>query len=1524
MAKSKYEELLNMAHQATNGAGAAFSRDESGKTYVNTYTGNNTRQQVEFTPEKPVEQRQSKYEELLNMAYQATNGAGAAFSKDEQGNVYVTPWEATKKRKEETEAAKTGGVYAPEDMSVADTVIDRLLGVDRTQVTGEKTNWGKLLSGAWSKGWNQWNNLNWKSMKFLFGDLAEDLHALGTETVNGVIDALNLIPGVNLKYIGQDSKNLIEWGAEDAAAGLEAATQKYQANANSSRAAQIIDQFGTSTVAAIPMAIEAAILGPAQAAQAGAATTGGLTYFSGLQSASGMEAAGMMASEGMKKLFSNPQFWTSYLQVAGDGYESAKEEGMSDEDAGLYGLVNGFFNALVEIGGGDEALGGIQNLPMRLQQQGGKHAVVEWFKDAVLGEAKEEVIQGALERGLLQGMQGDSISEMFSADPNNTRAAFNPITATQEAIGGGVVGALLGAGQTAAVKALNTTASAVQDRAQARQEQRIQTAQETGQQLVQQVITNMDVPEQYQSVLLDDFNNGTANAQEYAIGAWEAFRLGEQGLTLEQAIETSENSDKLSRAQFEHAWTTGARKAGNVTTTERTETRRAANVPEYSSIEEFSRDFPQPQAVESIFNGAADTDVNEFAAGFRAAYDMGRSGVSANYLTGTDKSGTPYVATLTQAQAQAAYDLGRQDAGTTAQQRADKTASRQQGNLKRVRGTVKGEGVTIADMKAAFNDSQNTAYRLLTRYADTTGVNIVLYNSQADATGAFTDANGRFQWKDDTIYIDINSGLDNIKNVNDLGQYTMLRTFAHEFTHFIEKWNAKEYNEFREFVFQTLEARGENVHDLIEMRMAEDASGNMTYEQASREVVADAMTDILPDSTLVQQLATEHQNIFRQLLKKLREFSARLKQYYRQITKEAPREARALQENGAYLESIVEMWDRIAKGAVENYQGANGETLIDQPAKPANLPRQQKQTQRKTEAEQKQTQQTQEAQEPERRRVGMEFFRPVEVTEEEAPDLKSMVERAQPQTREIGRDYFPANDFTSQAEEAPNLAQMAAQRNQPVSRDRFPANDFTSQAEEAPSLKDMVPKREESAAEPEAAEPAAEELPEEPTVAEVLEAAEESEKPVEPVPAKAETEKAKERLKKGVSVPVEKANADAIRHGLETRQLSLDNITLTGTVRGFNVEQRAHLIDELISAYYDGKREAKISVPYDGKFTLDASLNNVVDMLSMLKAKVTQDVIFNKKLDALLRKNSPKTLKVGDEWFITATGMELIPITQEAAEFAGTSKKAGGYGASITSLSGGMEQIITSDYTRLTQAPEEVTFSNKSVYYRFRTEGDPLYVSKPAFGYFDGGRLYGTEFTVYRLSGEQNTYQTMKVENPDGTVAGYLLGGKINPNLKEMQTMPTSLKSFSKKAMQEMAKGETQKPASPKTVKESTKNGRHDGTAEERKAGNDNAGLDEGSEGVRGGSAGRETAQNSSELQEPAGDLQERSDGGESSVREPAQNDRAAEPDRNGRNDRNGDGGRLQSGSNASRPVRENGKPRPEFQGTVPIKQNGK
>ena len=41
-------------------------------------------------------------------------------------------------------------------------------------------------------------------------------------------------------------------------------------------------------------------------------------------------------------------------------------------------------------------------------------------------------------------------------------------------------------------------------------------------------------------------------------------------------------------------------------------------------------------------------------------------------------------------------------------------------------------------------------------------------------------------------------------------KYTMLRTFSHEFTHFLEKYHSVWYNDFRKVVFETFPSRDED------------------------------------------------------------------------------------------------------------------------------------------------------------------------------------------------------------------------------------------------------------------------------------------------------------------------------------------------------------------------------------------------------------------------------------------------------------------------------------------------------------------------------------------------------------------------------------------------------------------------------------------------------------------------------------------------------------------------------------------
>ena len=310
-------------------------------------------------------------------------------------------------------------------------------------------------------------------------------------------------------------------------------------------------------------------------------------------------------------------------------------------------------------------------------------------------------------------------------------------------------------------------------------------------------------------------------------------------------------------------------------------------------------------------------DVAQFDAAYQAAYDMGKSGVNLSYAMQSEST-----AYLSEEQRKLAHAAGADASTSAANTQAEANKAKANGKTGRRKGVVKGEGVSISDLKQSFNDKQNTAYKLLSTYAEATGIDIVLYKSEANDGGKFEGAQGKFKWSEDTIYIDINAGLADIKGVNDLAKYTMMRTFSHEFTHFIEKWSPVWYNEFRKVVFDTLTERGENVHDLIETKMA--MAEGMSYDKASREVVAEAMTDILPDANFVENLAQNHKNIFEKLLEKLKEFAADLKAYFNSIGKNSSREANALKEQVGegmkYVDSIVQLFDKVAADAVENYQ----------------------------------------------------------------------------------------------------------------------------------------------------------------------------------------------------------------------------------------------------------------------------------------------------------------------------------------------------------------------------------------------------------------------------------------------------------------------------------------------------------------------------------------------------------------------------------------------------------------------------
>lgn len=657
---------------------------------------------------------------------------------------------------------------------------------------------------------------------------------------------------------------------------------------------------------------------------------------------------------------------------------------------------------------------------------------------------------------------------------------------------------------------------------------------------------------------------------------------------------------------------------------------------EQVTLESLSQKYGQ-QAKAMEANYMEGQDLEEYDRAFQMAYDMGKAGVSAEYVRTSEA--TSY---LSESQREIAYEIGAAAAANAATSQAGKNAAAANGKIGWHKGTVKGQGVKIADMSKAFNDPQRKAYKYLSNIAEVTGVDIVLYKSEVGPDGKYQDSTeGSFKWNEDTIYIDINAGLESYKDAESLAKYTMMRTFDHEFTHFIEKWNPEEYNNFRKTVFESMQQSGTNVEDLIDTMLAK-SGGQLTYEQASREVIAEAMTDILPETSFVETLARKNQNVFQQLLSKLKEFLASLKKHFASMgtgTKEAKALKKQVGDTVSYMEDIVKKFDAIAVKAVENYQSTVAEDET------------------------------------------------VSKTEKTAPE--------------------------KQVEEVPK----EAKQEEPV------------------------------------AEPAAETVQEESS-------------DDKDVPPKAETEEAKQELRKAVRMPIQGTNAEALLQGIKSKELSMESVTLIGSVDGFNDQQRRHLVSKLLEGVYTDSEVIKIDVPYDGKFEISNTPGNVAKVLENLKVRVNQEVMFDKKTISLITSYGNVLITEIDGQKYVGDGHVLIPATEAGAEYI----KAEFNGREMA-LPPTTAKVFQRADRPLTEAPTEAKLGKTNVLI-FHVDGKNLYFDKRLFEPLDGGQLFYAEM---------NGAGILKSVDAAGNVRGYLMGIKPGKDSKITEEKPSKLKSYQKK-----------------------------------------------------------------------------------------------------------------------------------------------
>ena len=327
-----------------------------------------------------------------------------------------------------------------------------------------------------------------------------------TQAANGFAQTLGWLPGNALKELGWENNpfsNLAEAQQKIADAAQEYYGKNMQ---NGTKGQKIADEIGTSTVAALPQAIMAAMsMGGSAGAQL---ATGGARDSATLPGIVGnAKTSAVTAQQMARAMAKDPNFWLTFSQVAGRNYQDAKADGASDWEANAFAMANGLVNAATEVGGG------IQTLPGELR--GGENALKSWIKSAA-EEGQEEVVQGVLERAL-QNLTYNKGNKVFSTKDED--AVLNPATGAKEFGLGAAVGGILGGGQTIVGKAAGLARGAAGNvQADVRELPKAQTVEENTQEAnnpakAAQVTEVRDLPAEQTSV-----ETQTAEARELPMG----------------------------------------------------------------------------------------------------------------------------------------------------------------------------------------------------------------------------------------------------------------------------------------------------------------------------------------------------------------------------------------------------------------------------------------------------------------------------------------------------------------------------------------------------------------------------------------------------------------------------------------------------------------------------------------------------------------------------------------------------------------------------------------------------------------------------------------------------------------------------------------------------------------------------------------------------------------------------------------------------------------------------------------------
>lgn len=245
---------------------------------------------------------------------------------------------------------------------------------------------------------------------------------------------------------------------------------------------------------------------------------------------------------------------------------------------------------------------------------------------------------------------------------------------------------------------------------------------------------------------------------------------------------------------------------------------------------------------------------------FSLAYDDGLYGY------GIDEARAQTKGFLSDIELSAVYEAG--------EKAANSIKAKNEAEAKEIRsklGIKEGRGGTFDDSKVRYaklkyNDPRRVALGIGRIIAETTGRNVEMFDSTRKERIEVKE-NGRYEPDTNTLYIDVNAG---VNEINGVLEAAMLPTLSHELVHVFAVENPAEFKKLADIVFRALTADGKTTRaDLIaeEVKRIQETNpkrfkgkNKATREAiAEEEIVARACEDRLSNSKLMENFIAEMQ-----------------------------------------------------------------------------------------------------------------------------------------------------------------------------------------------------------------------------------------------------------------------------------------------------------------------------------------------------------------------------------------------------------------------------------------------------------------------------------------------------------------------------------------------------------------------------------------------------------------------------------------------------------------------------------------